>query len=121
MKNLFGMIALFAVASLVLLAVAAIVGVSAPTWTVASRVAAFAWAAGVLALFVTDYTPHHSYGAPITASAPVVARESVPVAKAVANKRRMIPARTRSAADPAPAGAMATLGLYNDPATVSLL
>lgn len=121
MKNLFGMIALFAVASLVLLAVAAIAGVSSPTWTVASRVAAFAWAAGVLAMFVTDYTPRHSYGDPITAPATVVARERVPAAKAAVSQRRMVPAKARPAADPAPAGALATLGLYNDPATVSLL
>jgi len=121
MKNLFGMIALFAVASLVLLVVAAIAGVSSPTWTVASRVASFAWAAGMLALFVTDYTPRHSYAESITARATVAARESVPVAKAAASQRRMVPARTRPAADPSPAGALATLGLYHDPVTVSLL
>ena len=99
MKNLLGIVSLLAVASLAVLAVASVLGVSSPSWSVVTRIVGFSWAAGVLALFVTDYAPRrlNSYCAEAKP-------EAVPVVRAAVT-----------------AEAMATLGLANDPATVSML
>jgi hypothetical protein len=110
MKNLLGIISLFAIASLAVLAVASVLGVSSPSWPVVTRIVGFSWAAGVLALFVTDYAPRHTYNVGAT----------VRTAAAVSS-RRMIPVKARRFAGAATAGAMATLGLANDPATISLM
>jgi len=113
MKYLPTIIALAAVAALLLVGCAAVVGVSSPSWSLAARVAGFAWAAGAIGLFLADYAPRHSYGDRTAVR--------VPAAQAVVSPRRMIPAQARPAADGTPAGAMVTLGLSNDPATVSLM
>ncbi len=108
MKNLLGIISLFAIASLAVLAVASVLGVSSPSWSVVTRIVGFSWAAGVLAMFVTDYAPRHTYNvgaAGCTAEA----------------MREVVPAKARPYAGAVTAEAMATLGLANDPATVSLL
>jgi hypothetical protein len=108
MKNLTGIISLFAIASLAVLAVASALGVSSPSWSVISRIVGISWTAGVLAIFVMDYAPRRtcSFGAPVrTAQA----------------KRAAVPADARPFAGAAAAEAMATLGLTNDPATVSLM
>ena len=99
MKNLHGIISLFAIASLALLVVASAFGVSIPYASVAWRMVGFSWAAGVLSIFVTDYAPRrlNSYCAEAKP-------EAVPVVRAAVT-----------------AEAMATLGLANDPATVSML
>ena len=108
MKNLLGIISLFAIASLAVLAVASVLGFSSPSWSLVTRVVGFSWAAGVLAMFVTDYAPRHSYNV----GAAVRTAEAMP---------EVVPAKARPYADAATAEAMATLGLANDPATVSLL
>ena len=113
MKNLPTIISLAAVATFLLLGCAAVVGVSSPSWSLATRVAGFAWAAGAIGLFLTDYSPRHSYGDR--------AAIRVPAAQAVVSQRRVVPAKARPAADSAPAGAVATLGVCNEPATVSLM
>ena len=108
MKNLPGIISLFAIASLAVLAVASVLGVSSPTWTVASRIVGLSWTAGALAMFVTDYSPRHSYNVGAAARTAVAMRE-------------VVPAKARPFAGAATAEAVATLGLANDPATVSLM
>jgi hypothetical protein len=108
MKNLPGIISLFAIASLAVLAVASVLGVSNPSWFVITRVVGFSWAAGALAMFVTDYAPRHTYN--IGATEPTA--EAMPA---------VVPVQARSYAGTVPAEAMATLGLANDPATVSLI
>ena len=108
MKNLPGIISLFAIASLAVLAVASVLGVSSPSWSVVTRIVGFSWAAGVLAMFVTDYAPRHSYNV----GAAVRTAEAMPA---------VVPAQARPYAGAATAEAMATFGLANDPATVSLL
>jgi hypothetical protein len=120
MKNLTAIISLFAITSLALLAVAAFLGVSCPYWSVAWRVAGFAWAAGVLGLFLTDYAPHHPYtvGAAVRVTEPQ--RESVPAVRAIARHRRRVPATAQPFDDTGIEGAMATVGFCNDPATVSM-
>jgi len=115
MKNLPGIISLFAIASLALLAVASAFGVSIPYASVAWRMVVFSWAAGVLSIFVTDYAPRDSYSVSAEAKP-----EDVPVVRAAVSQRRMVPAKARPFAG-ATTGAMATLGLANDPATVSML
>ena len=106
MKNLLGIISLFAIASLAVLAVASVLGFSSPSWSLVTRVIGFSWAAGVLAMFVTDYAPRRSY----SVGAVEPAAEAVPA---------VVPAKARPYADAVPA--MATFGLANDPATVSLM
>jgi hypothetical protein len=106
MKNLLGIISLFAIASLAVLAVASVLGFSSPSWSLVTRVIGFSWAAGVLAMFVTDYAPRRSY----SVGAVEPAAEAVP---------EIVPAKARPYADAVPA--MATFGLANDPATVSLM
>jgi hypothetical protein len=113
MKNLLGIVSLLAVASLAVLAVASVLGVSSPSWPVVTRIVGFSWAAGVLALFVTDYAPRHTYNVSATVRAAAV--------PAAVSPRRMVPATARRFAGAATAEAMATLGLTNDPATVSLM
>ena len=108
MKNLLGIISLFAIASLAVLAVASVLGVSSPSWSVVTRIVGFSWAAGVLAMFVTDYAPRHSYN---------VGAVGCPAAA----EHEVVPAKARPYAGAVTAEAMATLGLANDPATVSLL
>jgi hypothetical protein len=108
MKNLPGIISLFAIASLAVLAVASVLGFSSPSWSVVTRVVGFSWAAGVLAMFVTDYAPRHTY----QVGAAARTAEAMPEA---------VPAKARPYARAVPAEAMATLGLANDPATVSLM
>jgi hypothetical protein len=108
MKHLSSIISLFAIASLAVLAVASALGVSSPSWSVASRMVGLSWAAGVLAIFVTDYAPRRS----CSVSAAVRTAEA---------QREDVPAKARPLADAATTGVMATLGLANDPATVSLL
>jgi hypothetical protein len=108
MKNLPGIISLFAIASLAVLAVASVLGVSNPSWFVITRVVGFSWAAGALAMFVTDYAPRHSYNV----GAAERTAEAMP---------EVVPAKARPYAGAVTAEAMATLGLANDPATVSLL
>ena len=106
MKNLPGIISLFAIASLAVLAVASVLGVSSPSWSVVTRIVGFSWAAGVLAMFVTDYAPRHTYNIGATECT----AEAVPA---------VVPVQARPYAGAAEA--MATLGLANDPATVSLM
>ena len=108
MKNLLGIISLFAIASLAVLAVAAVLGVSSPSWSVVTRIVGFSWAAGVLAMFVTDYAPRRSYNVGAAGCT-------------VEAMREVVPAKARPYAGAVTAEAMATLGLANDPATVSLL
>jgi len=104
MKSLPALVLLFATAVLAAIAVAAVLGVSFPYWSVALRVAAVAWAAGMLAVFVADYAPRHTGPAPV----------AVPAA---APRRAPVPAAT---ADAFPVEAMATLGLDRGPATFSV-
>ena len=106
MKNLPGIISLFAIASLAVLAVASVLGVSSPSWSVVTRIVGFSWAAGVLAMFVTDYAPRHTYNIGATECT----ADAVPA---------VVPVQARPYAGAAEA--MATLGLANDPATVSLM
>ena len=106
MENLPGIISLFAIASLAVLAVASVLGVSSPSWSVVTRIVGFSWAAGVLAMFVTDYAPRHTYNIGATECT----AEAVPA---------VVPVQARPYAGAAEA--MATLGLANDPATVSLM
>ena len=120
MKNLTAILSLAAITVLALVAVAAVLGVSCVYWSVAWRVAGFAWAAGVLGIFLSDYAPPRPYAAAVTVRAPEPQREAVPAARAVAGHRRLVPAVARSFDDPAMAGAMATVGFYHDPATVSM-
>ena len=108
MKNLPGIISLFAIASLAVLAVASVLGVSSPSWSVVTRIVGFSWAAGVLAMFVTDYAPRHTYNIGATECT----AEAVPA---------VVPVQARPYAGAVTAEAMATLGLANDPATVSLI
>ncbi len=107
MKNLPVFVMLFATAVLVALGAAAVAGVTFPYWSAALQVAAVAWAAGMLAVFVADYAPRR------TGPAPVV----VPAAEP---SRAPVPAARTAPADAFPVEAMATLGLGNDPATLSL-
>ena len=118
MKNLLGIISLFAIASLAVLAVASVLGVSSPSWPVVTRIVGFSWVAGVLALFVTDYAPRHTYNDRATVRTAAAKPAAV---RAAVSPRRMVPATARRFAGAATAGAMATLGLANDPATVSLM
>jgi hypothetical protein len=121
MKNLTALISLFAIASLAVLAVASALGVCSPSWSVASRMIGLSCAAGMLAVFATDYAPRRSYGVNAVAHAAGAKREYVPAVRAAVSQRRMVPANARPFAGAATAGALATLGLANDPATVSLL
>ena len=98
MKNLPGIISLFAIASLAVLVVASVFGVSCPYASLAWRIVGFSWATGVFAIFVTDYAPRHSYGVSAEAKS-----EDVPAVQTTVT-----------------AEAMATLGLANDPATVTM-
>ena len=107
MKNLPALVMLAATAVLVALAAAAVAGVTFPYWTVTLQVAAFAWAAGMLAVFVADYAPRRTGPAPTVAPAAAPRRAPEPAARSVP-------------ADAFRVGAMATLGLGNNPATLSL-
>ena len=121
MKNLPCIIFLSAIASLLLLAVACSLGAPIQYWFVASRIAAVSGSAGVLAIFLADYAPRRSYrvaGAVRTAeSAPAI----VPAARAVASRGRLVRSSERPFDITVVEGAMATLGLRNDPVTVSLI
>ncbi len=110
MKTHFAIISLLAVASLALLVVAFVAGVSSPSWTVISRIAGCSWACGALAIFLTDYAPRRSYAVPAAVRIPAAKRQAVPAARTAA----------RPSAVPATAGAVATLGWSHNPATVSL-
>jgi membrane protein implicated in regulation of membrane protease activity len=104
MKNLPAIISLFATVSLALLAAAAALGVSCPYWTLALQVAGFAWAAGVLAIFLTDYAPNRATAA----------------IRVMETPRENVPATARAFDDTVIGEVMATLGLDTDQATVSL-
>ena len=119
MKNLTALISLVAIASLAVLAVASVLGFCSPSWSVASRMIGLSCAAGMLAMFVTDYAPRRPYGVSAVARAAEAKREYVPVVRAAVSQQRMVPAKARPFWGAAPAGALATLGLTNNPATVS--
>lgn len=112
MKNLPCIIFLSAIASLLFLAVACSLGAPVQYWFVAARILAASGAAGMLAIFLADYAPRPSYqvGAARTAKPAPVASRSRPVCSG-----------ERPYDITVVEGAMATLGLRNDPVTVSLL
>jgi len=116
MKNLPCHVFLAALASLALAVLASSLGLSFPFFKVAAIIIGFSGAAGVLALFLADYGARPSRDdAPV--SAPETMRASAPVAPAAVKLRRVFrPGRQTGAGDP-----LATLGLRNDPATLSLL
>lgn len=116
MKNLPCIIFLSAIASLLLLAVACSLGAPIQYWYVAARILAVSGAAGMLAIFLADYAPRPSYhvGALQTA-------EPAPAARVVASRSRVGRSSERPFDITVVEGAMATLGLRNDPVTVSLI
>jgi hypothetical protein len=120
MKNLASLLALLAVASLVLLAVAASLGVTLPYSSVALRLVALASVAGVLSIFLADYAPRR----PLRAgpALPSMAPHSVSArpARVVVRQRRRVPAMARSYDDTIVTGTIATLGLGHQPVTLSM-
>ena len=118
MKNLPCIIFLSAIASLLLLAVASALGVSIAYWSVAAHIGAFSGAAGVLAIFLTDYAPRRGYNA-----GPALPNAEAATALGVTRtvRSRLAPANERPLDVTVIEGAMATLGLRNDPATVSII
>jgi hypothetical protein len=119
MKNLPCLIFLAAIASLILLAAASFLGLPFPLLHVASIVTGFFGAAGVLALFLVDYRPRRAYDDPVVSPAEAK-REIAPAMPAAFNLRRIVRPHQRTGR-PVSGGALATLGLNNNPATLSLL
>lgn len=121
MKNVPCIIFLSAIASLLLLAVACSLGAPIQYWFVAARITAVSGAAGMLAIFLADYAPRRSYhvgrALRIAESAPAI----VPAVHAVARRGRLVRSSERPFDITVIEGAMATLGLRNDPVTVSLI
>jgi hypothetical protein len=120
MKNLPCIIFLATLASLVLLAAASFAGLSFRFLHVALTVVGFSGAAGVLALFLVDYGPRRPLDRPAV-SIPETKRETAPAAAAGFDQRRVVLRTKRPSAGSLAGGAFATLGLRNDPATLSLL
>jgi hypothetical protein len=120
MKNLTALISLFAIASLAVLAVASALGVCSPSWSVASRMIGLSCAAGMLAIFATDYAPRRSYGVNAVARAAGANREYAPAVRTAVSQPRMVPAQAQPLMGATTAGVMATLGLTNDSATLSM-
>ena len=106
MKRLPAVISLVASAALGFLAVATCLGFSSAATPAVWHVAGFAWLVGLLGICSTDYSPRRPYEVRATASP----RASVAAAPAVGR-----PARRSVAVE-----AMATLGLGDDPATVTM-
>ena len=112
MKNLPCYIILATFVSLVLLMAVASFRISLPFIDIASLIIGYAATAAILAVAFTD-------------GAPRSARTSVKAAEAEST-REAVPARPHRATRRAPAGSvpggvLATLGVVNDPATVSLM
>lgn len=120
MKNLPCYIFLAAIASLVLLAAASSLGLSFPFLHVAAIVVGVSGAAGVLALFLVDYAPRSSRKS-AAISSEETKRDTASAVPAAFNHRRMVFRRNRHPAGSAAGGTLVTLGLRNDPATLSLL
>lgn len=113
MKSLPCIIFLSAIASLLLLAVACSLGVPIQYWHVAARILAVSGAAGMLAIFLADYAPRPSYH--------VGALRTAEPARTVASRSRVVRSSERPFDITVVEGAMATLGLRNDPVTDSLI
>jgi hypothetical protein len=120
MKTLPCLLALLAVASLALLAVAAALGVTLPYCSVALRLVALAWVAGVLAIFVADYAPRRPLGVgPVLPS--VEAQPAFVRSPSIATgQRRSMPVLARTFDDTIVTADIATLGLSYNPATLSM-
>ena len=114
MKTLSCIISVAALAGLVLLAAASVLGLSFPFALVASQVVGFSSAAGVFAFFLRDYAPRgRRY-------------DAVKVRKPAAHRQETFAPGRRGARSGAgeyyhsvAEGALLTLGLRNDPATLS--
>ena len=106
MKRLPAVVTLVASATLGVLAVTTCLGFTSAAFPMAWDVAGFAWLVGLLGICSYDYSPRRPYQVRATASP----RESVAVAPAVVR-----PSRRTVAAE-----AMATLGLGDEPATVTM-
>ena len=118
MKNLPCIIFLSALASLLLVTAAASLGVSFPLALVTSDIVGFSCAAGVLAIFLTDYAPRSSRSGAEPVRSTESKREIEPAAQAAVSRCSVVRRNEPFSDD---SGTMATFGLRNDPATVSLM
>ena len=115
MKNLPCYITLATIISLVLLTIVASLGVPLQFFDIASHIIGYATAAGVAAVYLTDGAPRTSHH---TADAVEVNTAKEP---AVVRPARRAAWDNRPAVDSLSDGALATLNLVNDPATVSIM
>jgi hypothetical protein len=121
MKNLPAIISIATVAVLLLLAVAASVIDSLPFALIASYVVGFACSLSLLALFVADYAPRSPRLIALVSSEAEEKRAHGAAARAAATEHLLDHQADAPYSDPITVNFMATMGLRNDPATVSLV
>jgi len=114
MKNLPCYVFLTATGTLVVLAVASSLGAPIPFWTVAIHVVGWGSGAGVVSLFLADYTPRYPDEVESAEMAEATEPEPEVVETAPAPRRAARWAERASAEH-----AIATLGLGHDPATLT--
>jgi uncharacterized protein (DUF58 family) len=117
MKNLPAIASIATVAVLLLLAVAASLIDSLPFAFIASYVVGFGCSIGLLAMFISDYGPSTPRPLAIV-TREVEERRALEAARAAAAQGQPVETAYN---DPITVSWMSTLGLQNDPATVSLL
>ena len=117
MKNLPCIIACSALVSLVLVTIAASLIDSFPYVLVVTHIIGFSGGAGLLSLFLADYAPRSCDAAVPTAEAEY---EVKPAVQTVVRQHGMVVSTEHPFGGALTDEAMATLGMCNDPATLSL-